>query len=723
MTKYIILEKAKPYTRYRRGKLEQVRGYTGRPPSRFELQFVGQDLPHLRDFTQIGPQLGSQPGGLFKQRYGEKKWYIKRPPTEEHARNEKLTADLYQLAGVQVPQMKYIEVPVMREKEFGLDKGLGIASEWIEGLKEGDSASLKQKPAGLADGFAVDAWLANWDVVGTGWDNIKIDSTGHTVRVDTGGGLKYRARGGAKPLDDKVSEWDSMRTKHSPSKEVFGTLTDKELIDSGHKVMAIPDIAIQRLVLENGFGKELADLLIARKSVISKKVMELEAKVKKGVTFYVIDLEKAKPYTRYRRGRLEHVKGYAGKDRKPIEIKIDPAWGKQAEELQVRVDSWKKLRDNKEELAKLGYKYIGKEKVTEKYYVASLGMKEERETVTECDVVKHKSGAKIFVNAHDVPSQIAYDLTQWDTVLETAKKWKAPDVFYRGGTAYGDRFSWTTPDGKVASGEEAGVAQYQQNRIVINDDHHGWWVDAHEMGHFVMSRLVKYNDPRSKEDEKFVESLGTLHYAESAELYDKALNVCKALDIPLDKPEVARTIVSGLLAWDKTPTKSKDEVLKAYHDQGLKMYNEGFGAMTAVMNRLMEGKPAELSAEDRGKLGSYNKILKSWRKTQTKFLEWESICKDEPYKIGDPKLEEYINAKDRFVQENFAEFYQVFTINLFNLPKHNAIEPAWEGLQQLKNDNPKKFKFFTDTVFPKEYKAFRKVALEHMKFVEAKRGL
>jgi hypothetical protein len=28
--KYIILKKAKPYTRVRRGKLERVRGYTGK---------------------------------------------------------------------------------------------------------------------------------------------------------------------------------------------------------------------------------------------------------------------------------------------------------------------------------------------------------------------------------------------------------------------------------------------------------------------------------------------------------------------------------------------------------------------------------------------------------------------------------------------------------------------------------------------------------------------
>ena len=325
----------------------------------------------------------------------------------------------------------------MKEKEWGFDKGLGVASEWIEGLKQGDSASLKQKPIGLADGFAVDAWLANWDVVGTGWDNIQIDATNHAIRLDTGGGLKYRARGGAKPLDDKVSEWDTMRTKHSPSKEVFGNLTENELITSGRKVMAISDDAIRRTVADNGFGKDLADLLIARKNVISTKVFGLvhpPQEIKKGVTFYVVDLEKAKPYTRYRRGRLEHVKGYQGKDRKPIEIKIDPAWGKHAEELQVRVDTWKKLRDNKEELAKMGFTYIGKEKATEKWYVASLGMKEERERVTECDVVKHKSGTKIYINAYDVPSQIAFDLNQWDQVFETAKKWPLPDVFYRGGT-------------------------------------------------------------------------------------------------------------------------------------------------------------------------------------------------------------------------------------------------------------------------------------------------
>jgi hypothetical protein len=216
-------------------------------------------VEYARRLEQIGPQLGSQPGGLYKERHSEKKWYVKRPPSEEHARNEKLTSDLYRLAGIRVPKIVLVS-------------GKQVASEWIEGLKEARDVLENENPKGLAEGFATDAWLANHDVVGTAWDNILLDSTGEAVRVDTGGGLKYRARGAAKVMDDQVTEWETMRTKYEPAATVFGKLTKNELKASGQRVVSIPDSEIYRVVSENGFGKDLADLLIKRKNVIAEKI-------------------------------------------------------------------------------------------------------------------------------------------------------------------------------------------------------------------------------------------------------------------------------------------------------------------------------------------------------------------------------------------------------------------------------------------------------------------
>jgi hypothetical protein len=44
----------------------------------------------------------------------------------------------------------------------------------------------------VTDAFAVDAWLANWDVAGLNYDNTVLVQ-GRAVRIDVGGSLRYRA--------------------------------------------------------------------------------------------------------------------------------------------------------------------------------------------------------------------------------------------------------------------------------------------------------------------------------------------------------------------------------------------------------------------------------------------------------------------------------------------------------------------------------------------------
>ncbi len=714
MTKYIILEKARPYTRIRRMRLERVKGYVSRPR---------QGLQPLSHFTQIGPQLGSQPGGLYEEKSTGSKWYIKQPPTEEHARNEKLTADLYALAGIRVPRMRLIQAG---------EKGLGIASEWIEGLKQ-DPERVKRKPMGVTDGFAADAWLANWDVVGTDWDNILLDETDHAVRVDTGGGLLFRARGEKKPLDEKVTEWESMR-QHRPANEVFGKITENELIASGRKVMAVTDDAIRRTVAENGFGNDLADLLIARKNAIATKVFRILAPPAQGIEpppkdldvgkeiikNYII-LEKAKPYTRYRRGKLEHVKGYAGKDRNFVEFGKE-ASKQMAVNVNVDIDKFKKLKENKEELAKIGFEYVGKENFTETTTVLSLGVKENREKVTECDVFKHKGGGKVFVNSKDPPSKMKINLTQWNQVFEAAKKWNPPDVFYRGDTVYGERFEWVEADGTKMSGAEGGFADYHNNRIVVNDDHSGWWITAHEMGHIVLGRLVYAAKMWSKEEADFVTSLRSLNLVESPAMYDKGLKVAVSLGIPLDNPKKADKMLQEVICHDKLGNKSKEEIKKVFAEQGLDMEKNGGSTFWAIRGQLQETGRAELSDEEIEKLKHFEKILTKVRKAESKYKDWETIAKTEPLRSGSSAIEGYVNAPAKTVQENFAEFYQIFTNNLFNMVSAEvSIELPWGELQTLKENNPLKFKFFVDNVFPKEYKEFRKKALERMLFIEGKR--
>ncbi|MEN6544466.1 MAG: hypothetical protein ABFE07_00320 [Armatimonadia bacterium] len=229
-------------------------------------------------WTQTGPQGGSNPGGRFKDADGVE-WYCKFPGDEDVAKSEVLAAQLYALAGVAGQDAKLIT------------KGgkLGIASRWVD-VKKASGPSHLSGVDGVQAGFAVDAWLGNWDVVGLSYDNLQIGADGKAVRVDAGGSLQYRAQGGKKAFGNTVGEIDSLRDpKVNPqAAAVFGSMTNADITASVKKVAEISDDDIYDLVMKHGPGDHenkahLIETLIERKN-------DLLAKFPKAVK-----KEKAKP--------------------------------------------------------------------------------------------------------------------------------------------------------------------------------------------------------------------------------------------------------------------------------------------------------------------------------------------------------------------------------------------------------------------------------------------
>lgn len=219
-------------------------------------------------WDQIGPQAGSNPGGMYVSPEGDK-WYIKFPGDEAQAHNEVLTGKLYALAGIDVPELRIVT-----------SKGkVGIASKFVDGLKK-DAAAIKAgKVEGVKEGFAADAWLANWDVVGTSFDNLLVKD-GKAVRVDTGGGLLFRAQGtpkGAAFGDDVVELETLLDPSTNPNTAaVFGKIAGPELKASVARVLAIPEGEIRKAVISHGAGtlaerEALADRLVARQGFLALK--------------------------------------------------------------------------------------------------------------------------------------------------------------------------------------------------------------------------------------------------------------------------------------------------------------------------------------------------------------------------------------------------------------------------------------------------------------------
>ena len=234
-----------------------------------------KELESMDHWTQTGGQGGSNPGGKFKDQDGVE-WYCKFPADQDTAKAEVLAAKLYTALGLNAQDAKLVTK----------DGKVGIASRWQE-VKKATPQELAKTPGVLA-GFAADAWLANWDVVGLGFDNLQVDEKGNAMRVDAGGSLMYRAQGGKKAFGDTVTELDSLRDKklNPQAAAVFGGMSQADITASVAKVAQISDAQIRILVNSHGPGtkaerKALADTLIARKNDLLAKYPKAAKQTKK----------------------------------------------------------------------------------------------------------------------------------------------------------------------------------------------------------------------------------------------------------------------------------------------------------------------------------------------------------------------------------------------------------------------------------------------------------
>jgi len=237
------------------------------------------------DFSAYGPRKGSNPGGVATYKDGSK-WYVKEPKSSDHSRNEMLAAQLYRLAGAEVPDIRLVEMRTGK---------LGLASKIVDGLVNSPAALLDSATKGVGEHFAADAWLANWDVVGATHDNLLLKGD-RAIRIDVGGSLLYRAQGDPKgsAWNDQVAEWMSLRTmKGSTASQVLSGTTPQQLVDSAKRVLAITPAQIKDAVERAGFdeaaSKGLVDMLLARQKAIGEQAKAYEVVLARGTVTDVSD--------------------------------------------------------------------------------------------------------------------------------------------------------------------------------------------------------------------------------------------------------------------------------------------------------------------------------------------------------------------------------------------------------------------------------------------------
>jgi len=247
---------------------------------------------------------GSNPGGWFKIKDefatpdalpAGTRFYVKTArtdrvwssnPAEVEARikNEIVASKLYELTGVEAPQLTEVTISGTLKGQPFSDR-IGLASKIIEGL-HGESQLLTSNPSalpGVFEGFGTHCWLSNWDAIGLSYDNTLAKTEGEgkkAVCIEVGGALLYRAMGEAKGarFGDKVLEIESLRDpKINPqASEVYKHMSPAQIEASMVPVLRVKDDAIRAVVSEYGPGddaakKALADRLIARKQDIATR--------------------------------------------------------------------------------------------------------------------------------------------------------------------------------------------------------------------------------------------------------------------------------------------------------------------------------------------------------------------------------------------------------------------------------------------------------------------
>jgi hypothetical protein len=186
-----------------------------------------------------GAQLVRDPktGAMFVRKRAKGTDFADGIRREEHLREE-MTADaVYRAFGTNVPEFQQY-----RDASGVLVK----LSRYIPdttSLADLDPAAKKKAIAQLRQGFAVDALLGNWDVIGLGEDNVLIGKDGTVYRIDNGGALRFRAQGQPKAPDafneGVVDLWGMRDAKINRSAAgVFGTLTPAEIATQARAAVA-----------------------------------------------------------------------------------------------------------------------------------------------------------------------------------------------------------------------------------------------------------------------------------------------------------------------------------------------------------------------------------------------------------------------------------------------------------------------------------------------------
>lgn len=201
-------------------------------------------LSDLHGSASLG---GSSDAKLMIDKNG-KKWVVKKARTKDgkiingQLEQEVLSDNLYRIMGINSPYGSYL----IKEG----DTVYKIAAFYEDHKNLGAVSSEKRQEYydKVKDGFVMDAFLGNWDVIGAGKDNIILADKeyGGVCRIDNGGALEYRAKGRKKTDEDFGPEIKELTTfldsdKNPVTAEVYKGITNDQIKKQAEKIIANRD--------------------------------------------------------------------------------------------------------------------------------------------------------------------------------------------------------------------------------------------------------------------------------------------------------------------------------------------------------------------------------------------------------------------------------------------------------------------------------------------------
>jgi len=250
-------------TRKRKAKLKAV------PPKAKEPDIgLADDIVNRLEY-QPGTQLGSNPGGMYKDPQTGKQYYIKFYADPDQARTEWAVNRIYNEWGIETPKSYLNEMPRLG----GETKALAHVTEWEKNLTRVDwtPRNIKKYSKELAKIHQASAMVANWDVVGLEFDNLVLNKkTKKLFVIDSGGSLRFRAQGASKPFTGTPEEIKSLLNTRYPAGKVFSKVYEMDVFleeDGARGIwQAWNKRTFDNILIQSGIknAKELSEALAQR---------------------------------------------------------------------------------------------------------------------------------------------------------------------------------------------------------------------------------------------------------------------------------------------------------------------------------------------------------------------------------------------------------------------------------------------------------------------------